>query len=299
MRHMLSETFSGLRRNLTMNLAVIVTMWVSLSLFGAGLLAFQQVNLMKDSWYDKVEISVFLCNASSEGQNCSGEEITDAQRSTIEQALDTNPEVQEVYFETKQMAYDEFRRAFEGSPIQDTLRVEDMQESFRVKLVNPEEYQGVVTAISGLPGVQAIQDLHEILDPLFQWLGVLQWGAIIASGLLLAAAALQIGNMVRVAAFARRRDIGIMRLVGASNLYIVMPFVLEALLAAVVGAALACATLAAAVFFLITENAQVLIQASPWIGPQQVLWACLGVAIVALVLSIVPTLIATRRYLRV
>ena len=300
MRHTFSETLSGLRRNLTMTIAVIVTMWVSLTLFGAGLLANQQVDLMKDRWYDKIEISVFLCNQASVGPNCTqGENVTDAQRQTIEQTLRSNSEVAEVYFETKDMAYEEFRRAFEGSPIQDTLRPEDMQESFRIKLVNPEEYRGVVTAVEGLPGVQAVRDLHEVLDPLFEWLGVLQWGAIIASVLLLVAAALQIGNMVRVAAFARRRDIGIMRLVGASNLYIMLPFLLEALLAAVVGAGLACVTLAAGVYFLITEKVQVLIQASPWIGPQHVLWACLGVALVGLLLSIIPTLIATRRYLRV
>ena len=69
-RHIFSETASGLRQNLTMTLAVIMTMWVSLSLFGAGLLANQQVTLMKGKWYSKIEISVFLCTADTRGDNC-------------------------------------------------------------------------------------------------------------------------------------------------------------------------------------------------------------------------------------
>ncbi|NNG18752.1 ABC transporter permease [Naumannella sp. ID2617S] len=300
MRHTFAETWSGLRRNLTMTIAVVVTMWVSLSLFGAGLLANQQVDLMKGRWYDKIEISVFLCTKDTRGDNCEpGQDVTEAQKQQIEQTLRTNPEVADVFFETKQMAYDEFRQAYEGSPIQDSLTVDQMQESYRVKLKNPEQYQGVVSAVAGLKGVQAVQDLHKVLDRLFEWLGLLQWGTIIASGLLLLAAALQIGNTIRMAAFARRREIGIMRLVGASNLYIMLPFLLESLIAGIIGAGLACATLAAGVYFLIIRKAEVLIKASPWIGWSHAGLAMAGVAIVGILLAIIPTLIATRRYLRV
>lgn len=300
MRHTLSETLNGLRRNLTMTVAVIVTMWVSLSLFGVGLLANQQVDLMKGNWYDKIEISVFLCTADTRGDNCDpGQEVTQAQKDDIEQTLRTNPEVQDVFYESKQQAYEEFRTAYEGSPIQDSLTVDQMQESFRVKLKDPEQYQGVVSAVSGLPGVQAVQDLHQVLDSLFGWLSLLQWGTIVASALLLIAAALQIGNTIRMAAFARRREIGIMRLVGAGNLHIMLPFLLEALISAIIGIVLACVTLAAAVYFLIIRNAEVLIKASPWIGWPQAGLAMLGVAVVGILLSIIPTLIATRKYLKV
>lgn len=300
MRHTFSETWSGLRRNLTMTLAVIVTMWVSLSLFGAGLLANQQVELMKGNWYDKIEVSVFLCNADTKGDNCvPGQEVTEDQKAEIKQTLESNPEVAEVFTESKQQAYDEFRRTYENSPIQDSLTVEQMQESFRIKLVNPEQYQGVVSAVQGLPGVQAVQDLHKVLDGLFSWLNLAKWGTIGASALLLLAAALQIGNTIRMAAFARRREIGIMRLVGASNGYIMLPFLLESLITGVIGAVLACATLAATEYWVIIQKAQVLIQASPWIGWKHAGLAMLGVAAVGICLSIIPTLIATRKYLRV
>jgi cell division transport system permease protein len=301
-RHILSETRAGLRQNLTMTLAVIMTMWVSLSLFGAGLLANQQVELMKGRWYDKIEISIFLCTKDTRGDQCEpGQDATQAQKDAIRATLETNPEVAAggVYFETKQEAYAEFQKAYEGSPIQDSLTVDQMQESFRVKLKNPEQYQGVVSSVVGLKGVQKVQDLHQVLDPVFQALNLLQWATVGASALLLLASALQIGNTIRLATFARRREIGIMRLVGASNFYITVPFLLEAVISALGGVALACLSLAAGVYFWIIRGARQTVRFIAWIGWRQTWLAMLGIVVVGLVLAIVPTLITTRRYLRV
>jgi len=301
MRHMLTETWSGLRRNASMTLAVVVTMWVSLTLFGAGLMTAQQVDRFKDDWYDRVEISVFLCVPDSRGGNCqAGESATEAQRGEIEGTLRSNPEVAEVFYETKEQAYAQFREYYANNdPILKATTVDKMQDSFRVKLKNPEEYQGVVSAVSGMPGVQLVQDLRKILDPMFTWLNLARWATVGLSALLLLAAALQIGNTIRMAAYSRRREIGIMRLVGASNWYIMAPFLLESLIAAVGGAVLACLTLAAVEQFVIIGKAQAEIQTIRWIEWPQVGVAMGSLAVVAVVLSIIPTLIATRRFLRV
>ncbi len=301
MRHTLTETWSGLRRNASMTLAVIVTMWVSLTLFGAGLMTAQQVDRFKDDWYDRVEISVFLCVPDSRGGNCeAGESVTDAQRTEIEAALKGNPEVAEVFYETKEQAYAQFREYYANNdPILKATTVDKMQDSFRVKLKNPEEYQGVVSAVSGMPGVQLVQDLRKILDPMFTWLNLARWATVGLSALLLLAAALQIGNTIRMAAYSRRREIGIMRLVGASNWYIMLPFLLESLIAAIGGAVLACLTLAAVQQFVIIGKAQAEIQTIRWIEWPHVGVAMASLAVVAVVLSIIPTLIATRRFLRV
>ncbi len=309
-RHILSETWSGISRNITMTIAVVVTMWVSLTLFGGGLLAYQQVELLKGKWYDEIEISVFLCTKDSlttadpapntPGANCTpNADVSQAQKDVIQKTLQTNPEVQKVYYESKQEAFDEFQQAYRNSPIRGTLTVDQMQESFRVKLKNPENYQIVASSVARLPGVQNVQDLHEYLDPFFKILRTVQNLTIAASVLLLASAALQIGNTIRLTAFARRREIGIMRLVGASNLYITLPFLLEAIFAAVIGAGLACATLVAGVYVLITRNAQVSIASLQWIGVPEAWWAALWVAIVGVALAIIPTFITTRKYLRV
>jgi cell division transport system permease protein len=301
MRHTFSEAWSGLRRNASMTLAVVVTMWVSLTLFGAGLLVAQQVDRLKDDWYDKVEISVFLCVADSRGGTCvQGESATDAQRADIEQTLKSNPEVAEVFYETKEQAYQQFKEYYaDNDPILKSTTVDMMQDSFRVKLKNPEEYQGVVSAVSNMPGVEQVQDLRKILDPMFAWLNLARWATVGLSALLLLAAALQIGNTIRLAAYSRRREIGIMRLVGASNWYIMLPFLLESLIAAIGGAALACLTLAAVQQFVVVGRAEAEIQTIRWIDWGNVATAMASLAVVAVVLSIIPTLIATRRFLRV
>ncbi|MCL2482009.1 MAG: permease-like cell division protein FtsX [Propionibacteriaceae bacterium] len=301
MRHALSETWSGLRRNAGITLAVIMTMWVSLSLFGAGLIAAQQVNLLKDEWYDKIEVTVYLCTAKLQsGGNCDpGQDATQEQKDQIQAALQKNPQVQTVYYETRAEAFAQFQDLFKGSPIEDSLTLDEMQDSFRVKLVDPQQYEGVVSQIELMPGVQKIQDLHQILDPLFKYLSALQWGTIGLSILLLLAAALQIGTTIRMATFTRGREIGIMRLVGASNFYIMGPFLLESLIAALVGAVCAAGTLVFAVWFLIRRNAQESLQTIRWVGWRETLISVVSVFIVAIVLSIIPTIISARRYLRV
>ena len=257
MRHTLRETWTGLRRNLTMTVAVIVTMWVSLSLFGAALLATQQVDMVKGKWYDKIEVSVFLCVPNVEGGQCTANQgATQAQKDTI-------------------------------------------QDSFRVKLKNPEQYKGVVSQAQGLPGVQAVLDLHPVLDPLFMWLNALKWGTLGMSALLLVAAALQIGNTIRMAAFARRRELGIMRLVGASNAYILTPFLLESLVAGLIGGVLACGTVALGVYAIIMEKAAKTITTIVWVGWHQTFIAMGAVLIVSVLLSVLPALVATKRYLKV
>ncbi|MFZ2624728.1 MAG: permease-like cell division protein FtsX [Propionibacterium sp.] len=305
MRHTFRETWSGLRRNASMTVAVIVTMWVSLALFGASLMTMQQVNAMKGQWYDKIEVSVFLCTADNAsdgaGGNCeSTQGITDTQRDAIRELLSNHPDVQTVYYESKQQAFQEFQKAYAGNPIKDSLTVDQMQDSFRVKLKNPQNYQDVVTAVQGLPGVQAVQDLHTVLDPFFRVLNALKWGTMGIAAMLLLAASLQIGNSIRMSAFTRRREIGIMRLVGASNLYIMLPFLLEALFAGVIGILLAGGSMAALQYFVVDRvKSQLSIQSLGWITWSDTGMAVAGVAVVGIVLSIIPTLVATRRYLRV
>ena len=306
MRHTLSETWLSLRRNVSMTISVVVTMWVSLSLFGISLLMMQQVNLMKGYWYDKIEITVYLCSTLSGGSTSTatgtceaGQATTDAQRQLIQQQLTANHDVANVIYESQQQAYEEYQQTYKNSPILGTLTVDQMQDSFRVKLVDPQNYQSVVSQAQTMQGVQSVQDLRQVLDPLFSVLNALRWGTMILAGLLLLAAALQIGNTIRLTAFTRRREIGIMRLVGASNSYITLPFLLESLVAGILGVIAAAGTLTVALKFLIIDRAQVSIKSLTWIGWHELFIAILVLGVVGVILAIIPTLIATRRYLRV
>lgn len=300
MRHTLKETASGLRRNASMNVAILVTMWVSLTLFGLGVLVTQQVDLIKGRWYDKIELTAFLCTPDTQGGTCTpGQSTTDTQRDAIRSALASNPQVQTVYYQSQQEVFEEFKVTYADSPILSSMHATDMQDLFRIKLVNPEEYQQVSAQLAALPGVQSVQDLRAFLEPLFQWLNWGRWMAVGSSALLLLAAALQIGNAIRVAAFTRRREIGIMRLVGASQTYIMLPSLLESLTVALGGAAMACVTLAGIERFAVLEKAKPALQGFAWVGWNHVGIAMLGVVIVAILLSMIPTLVATRRFLKV
>ncbi|RLP08942.1 FtsX-like permease family protein [Propionibacterium australiense] len=288
-----------------MTISVIITMWVSLALFGASLMIIAEVDELKGDWYDRIEISAFLCNQDSAanglGGNCTeGQNVTDEQREAIRSVLEADPNVETIYYQTKQEAYEEFRATYGDNPVGDSLTVEQMQEVFRVKLKDPQEYQGVISELSVLEGVQNVQDLHTILDPFFRVINALKWGTMGIACVLLLAGSLQIANSIRMSAFTRRREIGIMRLTGASTSYILLPFLLEALFSGVIGSLLACGVMAGLQSFVVDAlSSHLTLSSFGWIGWTQTLQAMLVVLVVGVVLSIVPTLVVTRKYLRV
>ncbi|HZX04205.1 permease-like cell division protein FtsX [Kribbella sp.] len=301
LNYILSDLGIGLKRNLSMTIAVVVTIWVSLSLFGSALLAHEQVNLMKGNWYDKIQISVFLCTKDSGGRGCTGTEVTQEQKSRIQHTIESNPDTAPdgVFTESKAQAFESFKKLYKDSPIVSTVTQDQMQESFRIRLKDPQRYQNLVSAVAGLPGVDTVQDLRQYLDPLFKALNWLQVGSYLGAGLLLVAALMQIANTIRLAAYARRREIGIMRLVGASNFYIQLPFLLEAVLAAVIGAALACGTLWMIVYFMVMRQAQATFRVWQWVGASETFRVTLIMVLVGLVLAVIPTFLTTRKYLKV
>ena len=116
---------------------------------------------------------------------------------------------------------------------------------------------------------------------------------------LIFAALLLVANTIRLAAFARRREIGIMRLVGASGLYISLPFLLEALVTAFAGVLLAGGALGAFMWFGVHEGIQSEINFMPWIGVSDYLRSLVAIAIIGPLLTVIPTLLLTRKYLKV
>jgi cell division transport system permease protein len=296
-RYAFSELGTGLRRNLTMTLAVIVTVWVSLVLFGLGLLIRAEVDLAKGEWYDRVEIAVFMCNDMQVSEVCADGAVTGSQRSEIKQTLKSNGVVKDIYHESQAEALKNYREMYKDSSTADLVAVQDMQESFRVGLKNPEEYESVISEVQGLPGVESVGNTRELLEPLFKGLNGLQWMSIGMAGGLLIAAVLQIGNTIRLIVFSRRREIGIMRLVGASNFYIELPFIIESVVAALIGAALACVTLAATP--LLTTRLRADIKLVPWIGWEETLTAMPILLGLGVLLAVSASFVTLRKYLPV
>jgi cell division transport system permease protein len=295
-----SEIGIGLRRNLTMTIAVVVTMTISLAIFGAALLTRKQVDVMKDYWYDKVEVTVFLCASNSTSPNCAGREITQEQRVALGNGLRAMPQVEEVFYESKAEAYDRFKEQFKDSDnLVSNVSKDALPESYRVKLKDPEEFEVVQSAFQDQPGVDEVQDLKKLLDPVFKVLGVFQLVAGIISGLMLFSAILLIGNTIRVAAFSRRRETGIMRLVGASNLYIQLPFLLEGALAGLVGAAFASGLLVLGKWWIIDQLLAPLLTFTRFVGWNEVIAVIPLLLLTGVVLSSLASFFTLRRHLRV
>jgi cell division transport system permease protein len=293
-----SEVRIGLRRNLTMTFAVIVTVAISLSLLGIGLLANSQVNAMKDYWYDKIEVSVFLCGSLSESPSCSAGVVTPEQRTSIKTELDALPVVQSVFYESQTEAFARFKERFKDSAIAQNVTADQLPESFRVKLKDPTQFDVVVSAFSGRPGVDVVQDQRSILEKFFQLLAVLRNGALIVGLLSVLTAALLISNTLRIAAFNRRRETGVMRLVGASSWSIQLPFLLEGVFAAFIGWILASGLLAS-LKYVVETKVEPLLTFTKFFGWGEVAIASGWLLATGLVVSTVASVITLRRYLKV
>lgn len=295
-----TEVGSGLRRNLTMTLAVIITVAVSLGLFGASLLLRSQVSTMKDFWYDKVEVSIFLCSKGSDTPSCGGDAVTKAQREQIRADLESlKPLVQDIYYESKAEAYDRFQEQFKNSPIANNVSKNALPESFRVKLSDPTKYDVVASAFAGRPGVEDVNDQRQILDKFFRLLNGLQFAAIFIAVTMLVVTVLLIVNTMRVAAFSRRRETSIMRLVGASNFYIQLPFLLEAAFGAAVGALLAIVALVLTKAVVIDKVLAPSFQFTAFVGWDAVLAIAPILLLTGVVLAGLAAFFTLRKYLRV
>lgn len=304
LRYVFSETGTGLRRNLSMSIALVVTIFVSLTLVGFGALLQLQAQKAEQYWGSKLKITVFLCNANATSPHCSSGEVNNAQKRAIREVLDNHPEVDSYSFESKADAFAAWKKVYVTNDkakktIYSVVTVDDMEESYRVTLKDPQNYAGVESALRGMDGVDSVRDLRDVLDPIYSALGFLKWGAIGIAVFLLVAAILQVANTLRLAAFARRKEIGIMRLVGASTLYISLPFLLETLVAAVVGVALAAGALGLFVQLLIYDKLRLNLQIVEWVDWHDTLLAVGFMAAVGVVITVVPTLVLTRKYLKV
>ena len=301
LRYVFSELGQGLRRNLSMHIAVILTLFVSLTLVGLGVLLNQQADKAAQHWGSQLQITVWLCKDKDDNPSCTSE-VSDAEKSEIAATVKDNPEVADFHFETKEEAFEKVKdllgpEKFEGP--NPAATADDMPQSVWITLKNPEEYQGVTSAVVGLDGVSGIRDMRDVLKPIYGSINALQWAALGTAAFLVFAALLLVGNTIRLAAFARRKEIGIMRLVGASTLYIALPFLLEALVTAAIGVLLAGGALAAFMYFGIEQRAATGLAFMPWIGRPEYLVALACIAVLGPVLTLLPTLVLTRKYLKV
>jgi len=250
----LSEAGQGLRRNVSMVVSVILVTFISLTFVGAAILLQMQVGEMKNYWYDRAQVAIYMCTDVDTTGNCTQAEATQGQIDAVEDLLNGDtlkPFISKYTFETHEQAYENFLAQYAGTPTATFATPESLNENFRVSLVNPDEADVIIESVSGAAGVQAVEDQRQYLEPIFAILNTASYTAIAIAALMLVAAVLLIATTIRLSAFSRRRELGIMRLVGASNRFIQTPFILEGVFASLIGSLLAGAAIVAIVQFFI------------------------------------------------
>jgi len=253
---------------------------------------------MKDYWYDKIEVSVYLCGPLSESPSCSGGVVTPGQRLAIQEDLQALPVVSNVFYESQTEAFARFQERFRNSAIAQNVTADQLPESFRVKLTDPTQFAVIVSAFSGRPGVDVVQDQRAILEKFFRLLGVLRNGALLVGLASVLTAALLISNTLRIAAFNRRRETGVMKLVGATSMSIRLPFLLEGVISAIIGWAIATGLLAL-LKSVIDSKVAPLLSFTKFFGWGQV-WVSSGYLLATgLFVSVTASVLTLRRYLKV
>jgi cell division transport system permease protein len=226
---LINEVLTGLRRNVTMTVAMILTTAISIGLFGGGLLVVRLADQSRNIYLDRVESQVFLTNDVSANDPTCDANPCKALRKTIEDRDD----VRSVRFLNRDDAYNDAIKKF--PQYKDVAGRDAFPASFVVKLDHPEQHKDFDEAILGQPGVLNVLNQKDLIDRLFAVLDGLSNAAFAVALVQAIGAILLIANMVQVAAYTRRTEIGIMRLVGASRWYTQLPFLVEAMLAALIG----------------------------------------------------------------
>jgi len=248
LKYVLNEVLIGLWRNVTMTIAMMITLSVSLTMLGASTLMYLQVGQMKDFYYAKIEVSIFLTA-----------DITDGQRAGLDAALTASPLVRDKVYESKAQALARFRKMFQDSPtLVDAVRPDTLPESFRVKLKDPEAYDEFTRQLADRPGIELIVDQRKLLEKVFKVFSSIQLIALVIASVMAIAGLLLVGNTIQVAAYSKRREVAVMKLVGASNWFIQAPFVLEAMAAGLAGSLLAFGGLYAGKVLLLDGRLQAL-----------------------------------------
>lgn len=303
-RFILSETWTSLRRNVPMLLSVMLVTFISFLFIGASVLTQAQITKAKAGWYDQVEVVVWLCpDGISQSANCaSGKSPTapeiDALQKTIRDEL---PDVvSKITYVSKQDFYkDTFLKQYPNGEYQGrTMTADDMQDSLWLKLKNPEKYQVVAEVLSGQNGVEEVSDQRQIFEPVFAVLNRATVTTAVLAAVMVLVAILLTSTTIRMSAASRSKETEIMRLVGASNWTIRLPFILEGTLASLVGSILSCVTISVIVRVFITGWLSQSVTWIPYVDQTTVLLMSPFLVLGAVLLSVIASTISLRRYLK-
>lgn len=297
----LGEMWAGLRSNVAMAFSIVLVTFISMTFVGVAALLQLQISEMKSYWFDRAQVVVYLCTDYSSDVFCPAGVVTQDQKDNINLALSSqalSPYVADYFFESHEDAFKKFSQEFSDSPALSFITPEQLNEAYWVNLVDPERSDLIVESFSGTPGVEEVRDQRGYLDQIFAFLNLGSLAAAAIAAVMLLSATLLIATTIRLSAFSRRREIGIMRLVGASSFSIQIPFVLEGVLAATVGSALAVVGNLYIVDSLVAQYIAPQLPFTSFVGVEQALSIAPYILISGVILASLASAVSIRRYLK-
>ncbi len=302
MKFVFSEVAQGFRRNLSMVVSVILVTFISLTFVGTASLLQMQIGQMKNYWYDRAQVAVYMCSDVSATDVCPQGEASEDLKAAVKEKLESNTLSQYIdkfYFEDHEQAYATFQEQFKGNAVAKYVTAKQLNETYWVKLKDSTKSQIITESFTGVAGVEEVRDQRSYLDQIFSILNAASLAAIGIASLMLFSAALLISTTIRLSAFSRRRELGIMRLVGASNFYIQLPFILEGVVAATIGSLLSGAAVLGIVQFFVQGYLAERLPFTSFVSLSDGLLVVPLLIAAGIALAALASGLAIRRYLRI
>lgn len=301
-RFVMGRVFSGLGRNMAMTISVIIVTFISLLFVGIGGLAQFQVSKMQKEWYSRFEVSVYMCAQDDTLGNCNGKQATEEQIADVKAQLEQGKlkeYVKTFEYQDQETVFRDFQKQFGDTTYGQAAEPEMLPSAFRIKLKDPTQYKIISAELTGEPGVEQVQDQSTLVQPL---MSVFSKASAISLGLAAVmgfAAVLLITTTIKLSAISRQKETQIMRMEGATSLFIQLPFMIEGALSTLIGALLASGTLWATQKYVISGWIAPSISFIQFVGPSEV--AILSVILVAaaLVLAVIASVVSLAKYAKV
>ena len=279
-RYAFKETFSNLWRNRMMTIAAVLTVAVSLSLVGGALLLKQSAAQATASWQRGEQVRVWLSATATPGEI-----------SSVRTQLSQMPIIKSCYYTSQLQDYNEARNIMPTDEFQ-ALKVTDMPTSFRCTPTVPTDAFQVESTFANQPGVYSVTAPDQQIRAMSHTIRILQVVFLALAGVLLLSASVLILNTIRMAIFTRRREVSVMKLVGATNWFIRVPYITEGFIQGLLGSGVAVLAVWAFHVWYPLHNEFALDTAKVW-GTNIV------VLLVGAVIGSVGSAVAIRRFLDV
>ncbi|MEN3269410.1 permease-like cell division protein FtsX [Pseudonocardia sp.] len=291
------EVVTGLRRNVTMTVAMVLTTAISLALVGTGLLAVRTIDRTEQLYSDRVEVQVTLTSDVSANDTDCSQPICAGLKATLE----NSPLVASVRYENQEQAYERYKQLFAGQSLADIVRPQSLPATLRVRLADQQAGgEAVRQAMTGKVGVRNVIDQRDVVAKLFDFLGGVRNVTFALALVQAIAALLLISNTVQVSAFTRRTEVGVMRLVGATRWYTQLPFLIEAVVTGVVGALIAVGGLFVGKFLFIDGLLSGIVSSGvvPPVEISDVIWVSPFLVMIGAGIAAVTGYVTLRLYVR-